>query len=416
MRKDYSVEDCLEFMTGLALVPGHSWKSNPFSLFKENEKVLTSIGRQVFRGKALTEKQHELIKKLMLEWYVDQFAEQGIDIKSCVDTIREPYREVDKSHWVRKIVKDGEEFVGIRFPFNNSVIEHIADIKKGGEGYHYDKHCHYFAYNEINIYKVVTIALKFKQEFEIQDQVQEAYNQIVHFDMNQGDYVPGIYNLKYKNLNPKLQEHLENTFGNPTKENILELWDKRRLYGLEHFDDIHFRVSTLTQKIMKRDNASVVVSNKTWTINQLFDSIGEMNRYPLMILLNQDTAIEELNAVYQATKGYISNKDISVHFRLDNKRYGEFNQFIRDKGLNNSIGSNTKIVIANRKKITKPILKSNWKPICMLAFGNSRLSGTIVNSYSFQFDLRLFYCEEDSMISQYTRTRVSNYNLGVCRV
>jgi hypothetical protein len=120
--------------------------------------------------------------------------------------------------------------------------------------------------------------------------------------------------------------------------------------------------------------------------------------------------------VYQATKGYISNKDISVHFRLDNKRYGEFNQFIRDKGLNNSIDSNTKIVIANRKKITKPILKSNWKPICMLVFGNSRLSGTIVNSYSFQFDLRLFYCEEDSMISQYTRTRVSNYNLGVCRV
>ena len=235
------------------------------------------------------------------------------------------------------------------------------------------------------------------------------------------DLLPGLLKTKTLGYDGKGQYKL-NTVDDITKEidftkeYILELWDKRRLYGLEHFDDIHFRVSTLTQKIMKRDNASVVVSNKTWTINQLFDSIGEMNRYPLMILLNQDTAIEELNAVYQATKGYISNKDISVHFRLDNKRYGEFNQFIRDKGLNNSIDSNTKIVIANRKKITKPILKSNWKPICMLAFGNSRLSGTIVNSYSFQFDLRLFYCEEDSMISQYTRTRVSNYNLGVCRV
>ena len=103
---------------------------------------------------------------------------------------------------------------------------------------------------------------------------------------------------------------------------------------------------------MKRDNASVVVSNKTWTINQLFDSIGEMNRYPLMILLNQDTAIEELNAVYQATKGYISNKDTVCI--LDWTTRGMVNlTHSRDKGLNNSIDSNTKIVIAQPKKITQ---------------------------------------------------------------
>ena len=92
-----------------------------------------------------------------------------------------------------------------------------------------------------------------KQEFEIQDPRKKHTTQIVHFDMNQGDYVSGIYNLKYKNLNPKLQEHLENTFGNPTKENILELWDKRRLYGLEHFDDIHLEFPyTYTKNYEKR--------------------------------------------------------------------------------------------------------------------------------------------------------------------
>jgi hypothetical protein len=117
--------------------------------------------------------------------------------------------------------------------------------------------------------------------------------------------------------------------------------------------------------------------------------------------------------IYNACNGFLANEEISVMFRLDNKTNGEFNQFIRDKGLNNNISSKTRLVVANRKKITKPIIKSNWEPVCVLSLGDSRGSHSYAREYVERFDLKLFWTVEDSMISTYTRHRDTTYTTGV---
>ena len=128
MKHNYTIEDCLEFLVGHSVVPGLHWKDKPFKLYNENRKVLYSIGTQVFKGKALTEKQHQLVKSLMVEWYSDQFKEIGITISHHVDLLRSAYRVVDKSHWVKKTTSDGNTFISIRFPFSNTAIDHISNI------------------------------------------------------------------------------------------------------------------------------------------------------------------------------------------------------------------------------------------------------------------------------------------------
>ena len=60
-----------------------------------------SIAKQVFRGTALTQKQHELVKSLLVEYYADQFKERDIDVVEHVDNLRFPYREVNQEHWLK---------------------------------------------------------------------------------------------------------------------------------------------------------------------------------------------------------------------------------------------------------------------------------------------------------------------------
>lgn len=414
-QNDYTVEDCLEFLIGMTVLPGRHWSNKPFKLAPENQKVLYSIGSQVFRGRALTEKQHALVKKLMLEFYVDQFNAVGIDIYKHVDKIREPYREVDKSHWVKLLKKDDTNYIGIRFPFSNSVIEHINDIKKNtGDDYFYDKHVHYFSWNEINVFKVMNIANKFKERFDVDSEVQDYYNELINFSMDKKNIVPGVINNKFVNITDELRKFLENKYPVIDNNNIVGLWDKRRLYGLHTFDNIDTsNYSILAKKILDRKNSSLVIRSEVWNIEQVLNSLFEIERFPIIIALDPDNdPLGYLSTVYNSVKGFVDTNSISVMFRLDNKNNEEFNQFIQTKGLNNSIDDNTQIVIVNRKKITKPIIKSQWRPVCMLTFGQSRGYGSVFSTYIDQFDLKVYYTKEDSIISQYTKPK-DDYHTGV---
>jgi len=425
MKHSYSIEDCLEFLVGHSIVPGLHWKDKPFNLYNENRKVLYSIGTQVFKGKALTDKQHELVKSLLVEWYSDQFKAVGINIDHHVDILRSEYRVVDKSHWVKKTTSEGNTYISIRFPFSNNAIDHIAKIKSltsdrltHKEDYVYKDHIHSFRYNEINVYKIVNIANSFDNKpFEFDEEVIQDYNDIKKFDTNKDEYVPGIYNLEYKNIPTTLESHLTKLYGKPSESNIVELWDKRRLYGLHSFDTIDIsNYSTLSNKILERQVANIQIRSDVWTLEQLFESIRELNRFPLLVLINEDYASDELSMFWNVVKGFIDNNEVSVTFRLDNKNNEEFNQFIRDKGLNNSVTNKTKIVVANRKKISKPVIKSEWTPTCMLTFGTSRIPNHIVNIYMESFDLKFFYIKEDSLISSTMRSRLRKYDEGIITI
>ena len=417
MNHDYKIEDLLEALVGLTVLPGKHWKDKCFQLHVDNSKVLNSIGHQVFKGSALTQKQHALVKKLLLEYYTEPFTEQGIDITKHVDQIREPYRNVDKSHWVKFTPTSNGTFVSIRFPFSNQVIEHLNDLKNNDlskDEYFYEKHTHNFLATEQNVYKVVTIANKFKEQFDVDTDVQLYYNELVEFTMNKDKIIPGIYENEFKNMSSSLAEKLSARYNNPN-ESLLELWDRRYLYGLHRFPDFTFPqdLTTLTHKLLDRKNSSVFIRSTEWTLNQVLESLNELNRFPCIMLIDPDVASDHLSMIYNACNGFLANEEISVMFRLDNKTNGEFNQFIRDKGLNNNISSKTRLVVANRKKITKPIIKSNWEPVCVLSLGDSRGSHSYAREYVERFDLKLFWTVEDSMISTYTRHRDTTYTTGV---
>ena len=76
-KKALNTEDCLEIAAGISALKHHTDPDinvvQGFKLHKDNANIMFSIAKQVFRGTALTDKQYILAKKLLLEYYQDQF-------------------------------------------------------------------------------------------------------------------------------------------------------------------------------------------------------------------------------------------------------------------------------------------------------------------------------------------------------
>ena len=60
-----TIEDCLEHLLGY-----HAKADDlPYDLHEDNAKVIRSVARQVYKGKALTEKQFHMCNKIMQDYY-----------------------------------------------------------------------------------------------------------------------------------------------------------------------------------------------------------------------------------------------------------------------------------------------------------------------------------------------------------
>ena len=82
----YPIEQCLEIMAGLQSGP----VSKPFVILERDKKILVDIAKKVFKGSALTDKQYEVVKRILVNRYV-QFKLRDIDIQNSANILRKPY-------------------------------------------------------------------------------------------------------------------------------------------------------------------------------------------------------------------------------------------------------------------------------------------------------------------------------------
>lgn len=392
-----NIEDCLEALAGFTL---------PYKIEIESvdQTILYSIAKQVFRGKALTDRQLDVCQKKLL-YYQQQFIDQGVhDLPALVKVLRQPLREIDRSKYV--VIEDDK--IKIRFPFNKKTIIDIEEIAfKHRKEYSHTKgtHEHFFKINESTIYSVVE---KFKnKEFEIDAELVDSYNKINEIKNNPSLYVPGIYNLQFKNVSDELIESITEHVGELTQDNLALFRDRSILYGLDYFDpnvlDSIKQFTPLSQNIIKRKNPNVFVSKNKWTLDNLFYSIKELNRFPILVVLGND-AYDELVTCNNITRNFVDRNKISVMFRLDNKDNKNFNDYIKKNGLNNSVAKDTEIVyISSNKKYPKPLMSSDWRFKSCL-YLQSQYNSHKIDSITNESDLEIHY---DTVPSQYGTFRHS---------
>lgn len=386
-----TIEDCLELLVGLQDDP-----NNQFELLEVDGTILSSIGRQVCKGIALTDRQLDVVKNKLSTTYRSQFNYYN-EFDKCLGMLRMPLREIDRTHYIKLIKEKDESFIAIRFPFSKRLITVIESIAyKCRKEYSHDKgsHIHKFKLTEHTVYNVIE-ELKNKKSFDIDEELTTLYEKIKLIKESPENYIPGVYRLELKNLPQRSIDYIISNVGDPKETELFKFKDNSIKYGLEYFDQADLDqsinvLSPLTQKIVRRKNNIIFIDKKIWSLNSITAALLELNRFPLLIVLPEDTAHDEMVKTHDEFKGFILNSEISVMFRLDNDAEGRsFNEYVKTKHINNKVANHTKVVYISNTKYPKPLILSAWTSSTVLYIGSSRNSK--VDNIAFENDLVIHY-------------------------
>ena len=407
-----NIEDCLELMCGLLIEEEFT---PAIDIAEKDKKLLLSISQATFKGKALSDRQYEVVKKILTKGYQKDFLDRNVDLPSSVNNLRKPLRKIDRSEYIAienyqdnlgnagwQFHNDRGKCLVVRFPFNMKYSKLIGEIKKfilyPSEGYKSDNYKNILPFNETIVYKTISL---FKDLIkDIDPTLLKIHSQIDDWLKNRDKYVPGIYGLQIKNTPMHIVQPVVDKLGEPTIENLYLYNDKKEQAGLVHFDkeDLNESIKNLkplTKKVLSRNHSLIQINKKQHPINEVLDTLLELKRFPLMVILDEKDPLDQLVQFHNLTKNIIPTEEISVLFRKENRKEGRhFNDYVKTQKINNKLDINTKIVYINNKKIPKDLLKEVWEPECVISLGSVRHYNKI-DKLIHQYDLTIHYDRED---------------------
>ena len=407
-----NIEDCLELMCGLLIEEEFT---PAIEIAEKDKKLLLSIAQSTFRAKALSDRQYAVVKKILTNGYQKDFLDRNIDLPSSINNIRRPLRKIDRSEYIAienyqdnlsgagyQAFSDIGKCLVVRFPFNMKYSKLITEIKKfilfPSEGYKSDNYKHILPYNETIVYKTIDL---FKGHIkDIQPELLDIYNEIDGYRNAPEKHIPGIYGFQIKNTPEFIAQSVVDKIGDPTLENLFLFHDKRDQIGLVHFDKDALTSSTqnlkpLTKKILSCNHSFIQINKKQHPINEVLETLLELKRFPLLVILDDKEPLDQLVQFHNLTKNIIPIEEISVMFRKENRKEGRhFNDYVKSQNINNKLDINTKIVYINNKKIPKDLLKEVWEPECVISLGSVRHYNKI-DKLIHQYDLTIHYDKED---------------------
>jgi hypothetical protein len=396
-----TIEDLIEIISGM------TQGKFVFEIQNTDRNLMFSLGKQCLRQIPFTDRQYELAKRKILD-YKDQFEANGIDgVEEKMNNLRQPLRSIDRSKTISLVEQNDQTMIAVRFPFAKNMIKYIEILNSIHKNKGYDKanKTHFITPTEKNIYRLIGNFQK--ANFEIEESLLEQYRKLLEMKENKNKHVPGVYGLQLKNLHNKAFDYAVSSIGEPSLDNLALYKDRQEILGINYFDEddlqqsIH-KLQPLTKKIINRSKQNILVNSLKYTVDNVVESVLELHRFPLLVIIpDNDDSVECLQNVYECFKGIVLDESCSVMFRKDNKNQIDrnFNSFIKQKNLNNSLAKNSKIVYISNNKIPKPLLVSDWKPSAVLMYG-SRRTNMKLDSYVSECDLVMHY-DSDSTPFRY---------------
>ena len=395
-----NIEDYVEVVTGLTPY------SHQFVLETNDAVLLSSIARQTKRGTALTDRQFSLVKEKLLR-YKDQFKDvDPVTFALTIDTLRLPLRSIDRSKSVFLKHGNNRAEIVVKFPFNKKTIVLINEIsKKHSDGYSHVKGSneHSFKYYEPTLIDIVELLQD--RNFHIEQQLLDMYQEIKKIKETPLDYKPMISNSGLHNVDERVLSIATSEIGELTPLSTVKYFDRALRYGFEKFEKIHFdNVSDLTNKVANRGCQKVYISPKNYNIDNVVDSINELSRYPLLVVLDTNSELEQLTKTFNSLKRYVPPSEHILLDRIENKTDKNYpvNSFIKEQGFSTWLDKNTKVVYIFQQRLPKLLLKTDWSPVATLQNSGMRLHTTVVNYLESRCDLIIAMDEQPSSFERNT--------------
>ncbi len=322
-----TVEDYLEVLAGMRdIVTGKtvsSWFlgfSPIISLARYDVDVLTSMSDATSQGKALTEKQGELLCKILLK-YKRQLATKSIDVDPVEKPVwRVPLRKMD---YTQSLSIENDKII-LKFPYNTKLIESLREFKNASQGRCYfdnDAKVWNIALTEFNINWTHTWAKT--NGFQIDPEVERLNNIVLAVEAipHAIELVYDTNGLDISNCPDSLREYVEEKLGGFGHNNLLKLVDYAGVLGYTINSDLE---NALIQEYGPRfltlaKNREVKINPQSKVASDDFFSVVEyavkVDRLPVIIfepdlsgkLLQRLKEVSSENDILEVKNGKIAD-------------------------------------------------------------------------------------------------------------
>lgn len=345
------------------LFSGHS--VNPYGMPVMSVRVglyetqlVSSLGDQISRGTALTEKQSKLVLKL-LHKYRDQIKHHhNIDVPPILvnPQFKKPLRTSDVVKRASVITKNGKKYISLSFPYIESLV---ADIKK----FHYDganqsmssskwdpdERAWLLSLDENNIkFCIETIdRMSFQYDEEFQTYIDQYKDIVSNFE----DYIPMI--KKVDNIYSTVNLKNEETFDDPAQALINARKLQIKVIDDEVLSDFEeLNLSTLEKLVLKTtDEDDFFVPTKDFSRADMLRTVLHYNEPTAIIVHDSITENQLKEWVHAFAIAGIDLAKVGVMFRRknDNPAATFFNNAIKDYGLNKPVEADLQFMFVNSK-------------------------------------------------------------------
>lgn len=358
-------------------------------------KVLKSLAKIVVSPIFITENQGNLLIKILKE-HRSKLGENVLEILETPNWSK-PFRQIDKS---RKLYLGtnpyGESSIVIEFTFSSAIRKSLTEYSKKISGFTSTPAGKYY-YSELTEKNIVgLVELLKKYEFDIDEKIQDFYKTIKSWSETEVKNQFLLTNITHQNF----QKAITNDLGLETSidENVIADRSMRYQYFHEKSEKIP---ENLVETLAYRKTAKVWVDKKTVDLDEVIESLIKLKRLPVLVVFDHNDhnrCFEELQKLSKSLEKCEILQDIGIYFRLSNDSSGtQFNKFIADKKYNSALDTQTKIAGVQHGKIPKFFLKTDWKPMSVLAIGNS-LRQTKTAVYANHCDLIISYTDTQPII------------------
>ena len=339
--------------------------------------ILESICQQTQKDIALTDRQYALVVEKL-----KPFESELDDVLIEHIPTRMPLRSIDRQKYIkivdhqetaarREIFKQDCKWIKVRFPFAKKDIVKIQSLNISSKEYYHVRgsHEHFYKLTPTNAFKVVE-ALKLRN-FEIDNVLIEYVSKVKNILTTELKYNSSFENVT-KRMDVAEQEYIHSL-------TPLQQVDRSIRYGYSINKGDAFN---LTEMIAYRTDAAVPADPAMWSINDIASSINTLDRFPLIVTVDEDDCYRQLTEIHQAFLPYVNDELQSVMFRVDSNdiQNHQLNAYVKNQKLNNWVDNRTKIVYIKKNKLPKPLLSSSFLPICCLSKSSIR-SHNNVKSY-----------------------------------
>jgi hypothetical protein len=339
-------------------------------------KIVQSFADQIATGQALTEKQGNLSVKILKRYKKVLESHYSTPIGNFLDNpiYKYPFRVVKDIKKMTIVERDEYhgKLIKVEFPYNQTYIDKIRENRNPLALAVWDKNerCWFFSLCEKNLKFLMDFAEA--EQFETSEEFQIYVKQINNVLENMEQHVPmlilddGRPKLKNIELSLKTLDILESIF-EARKYGILT-WDENISNFIKNYPN------KIIRDFLNSNNLNFFIDSEK---NDIFD-LEMIIKYlsPCLFIIPGGRELEKTQLVHNfLNKIGIENESMSVMFRLPTETGKDFNNFVKNYGLNSPISEKTQIVFIS-VKVPKPLIKSNiyFNSVINLGFDNAHYS------------------------------------------